>query len=123
MRDRLVNGCASCSFDGSGGGSRIVSDARSEGRNGDRARLACSESAGHVVRTPSRTFVVTREMLSTVPWGVGRSALHVGRREGDAMWHRQSDYRITPLGTLVKLCGSRHAWIRSSTSDRLLQLR
>jgi hypothetical protein len=41
-------------------------------------------------------------MLSTVPWGVVRSALHVGRREGDAVWHRRSDRRIPPRRTVVK---------------------
>ena len=41
-------------------------------------------------------------MLSTVPWGVVRSALHVGRREGDAVWHRRSDRRIPPRETVVK---------------------
>ena len=41
-------------------------------------------------------------MLSTVPWGVVRSALHVGRREGDAVWHRRSDRRIPPHETVVK---------------------
>ncbi len=42
-------------------------------------------------------------MLPIVPWGVDRSALHVGRREGDAVWHRRSDRRIPPRETVVKL--------------------
>ena len=36
--------------DGSGRVNRTVSEPRSEGRNGDRARLACSEQARHVVQ-------------------------------------------------------------------------
>ena len=51
---------------------------------------------------PSRTVCCDCEMLSTVPWGVVRSALHVGRREGDAVWHRRSDRRIPPCETVVK---------------------
>lgn len=52
--------------------------------------------------TPGRTDCVTRELL-IVPWGSGRSALHIGRREGDAVWHRRSDRRIALRGAAVKL--------------------
>ena len=38
-----------------------------------------------------------------VPWGVGRSALHIGRREEDAVRHQRSEPRITPTETVVKL--------------------
>ena len=41
-------------------------------------------------------------MLSIVPWGTRRSALHVGRREGDAVRHRRSDRRRPPRETVVK---------------------
>src|SRR5436190_693933 len=46
-------------------------------------------------------------MLLIVPWGVDRSALHVGRREGDAVWYRRSDRRIPPRESVVKLSQSR----------------
>jgi hypothetical protein len=42
-------------------------------------------------------------MLSTVPKGVVRSGLHIGRCEGDAEWHRRSHFRIPPRETVVKI--------------------
>ena len=110
MRDRLVNGCASCSWAGSGRGNRVVGEPHSEGRNGDRAGLACSESARHCVRRRAERLVVSERCCRPCPWGVVRSALQVGRREGDAVWHRRSDFRIPPPRTVVKLshCGCHH---------------
>ena len=49
-RDRLVNGSACSCYDSSGRVNRTVSEPHSEGRNGDRARLACSGSTRHSVR-------------------------------------------------------------------------
>ena len=91
---------------------RIVSDPYTKGRSGDRARLACSESARHVVCDAEQNVSCDCGMLSTVPWGVVRSALHVGRREGDAVWHQRSDRRIPPPRTVVKLShhGCHHAY-------------
>ena len=81
---------------GNGRDSRMCKS-RGEGRDGDRARLACSESARHAVRCRRRTFGCDSGMLSTVPWGVVRSALHIGRCEGDAVGHQRSDRRIAPI--------------------------
>ena len=66
-RDRSVDGCASSSCDGSGRVSRTVSEPHNEGRNGDRARLACSGSARHFCATSSRTFVVIERCCRPCP--------------------------------------------------------
>ena len=93
-RDRLVNGSACSCYDSSGRVNRTVSEPHSEGRCGDRARLARSESARHFCATPSRTFAVIERCCRSCPGASVRLALHVGRREGDAVWHRRSDCRI-----------------------------
>ena len=88
--------------DGSGRASRVVSEPHSEGRNGDRARLACSESARHVVCDAEQNVCGDERCCGPCPGAPVRSALHIGRREGDAVWHQRSDRRIPPRETVVK---------------------
>jgi hypothetical protein len=60
-RDRLVNGSTCRCCDGSAPVNCGVSEPHSEGRSGDRERLACSESAWHFVRRRAeRLFVIER---------------------------------------------------------------
>ena len=65
-------------------------------------------------------------MRSTVPWGAGRSALHIGRREGDAVWHRRSDRRIPRRETVVNLnriaCAQRRSVQRLARPSRKSQV-
>ena len=74
---------------------RVVTRQRNMRRASMRWRLPRSRDARVSgarctwVRRACRNNQWDSGMLSTVPWGVGRSALHVGRREGGAVWHQR----------------------------------
>jgi hypothetical protein len=101
--DRLLTGCAS-SMEWNGRDSRRCKS-RDGGRDGDRARLACSESARHLCDAGAEHSVVIQGCCRPCLWGVVRSALHIGRCEGDAMGHQRDEDRIAPGEINVNLIG------------------
>jgi hypothetical protein len=93
----------------------------------DVQRRCTVTSAGRAARQPSwrsrvaRLFWIRRGTLCdaesnaafglgccrSCPGGGGRSALHIGRCEGDAVWHQRSDRRLPPYGNGRQLGGAR----------------